>query len=216
MTREEWLRNAVEKLNSNLFNGDLDLLNKPYQISCGIVSSNIFSKDRKYSVTFPYDGEDPTLDDFFPNTIIINHAIKDPVEILEAIALACIRAFFDHKKENKKFKKHCEEYYFEQVDKQMVASDYLKSILNGVYGVMVKTYGDFPGKAVVQHVKDKEEGKEKQKKTIKMFCPNCDFETKTSRKVFEKYGQKCPTCVCGTQMAVDLSDENDESESLEM
>jgi hypothetical protein len=81
---------------------------------------------------------------------------------------------------------------------------------------MVKTYGDFPGKAVVQHVKDKEEGKEKQKKTIKMFCPNCDFETKTSRKVFEKYGQKCPTCVCGTQMAVDLSDENDESESLEM
>ena len=46
MTREEWLRNAVEKLNSNLFNGDLDLLNKPYQISCGIVSSNVFSKDR--------------------------------------------------------------------------------------------------------------------------------------------------------------------------
>lgn len=216
MTREEWLRNAVEKLNSNLFNGDLDLLNKPYQISIGITSTNIFNRGRTYTVFFPYDGEDPTLDDFFPVTMIIDHAIKDPVEILEALALSCIRAFFNHKKDNKKFKKHCEEYYFEQVDKQMVASDYLKSILNGVYGVMVKNYGDFPGKAVVQHVKDKEEGKEKQKKTIKMFCPNCDFETKTSRKVFEKYGQKCPTCVCGTQMAVDLSDENNESESLEM
>ena len=216
MTREEWLRNAVEKLNSNLFNGDLDLLNKPYQISCGITRTNAQNKGGNYAVIFPYDGEDPTLDDFFPNTIIINHAIKDPVEILEAITLACIRAFFDHRVKNKKFKKHCEEYYFEQVDKQMVASDYLKSILNGVYGVMVKTYGDFPGKAVVQHVKDKEEGKEKQKKTIKMFCPNCDFETKTSRKVFEKYGQKCPTCVCGTQMAVDLSDEEYESENPEM
>ena len=216
MTREEWLRNAVEKLNSNLFNGDLDLLNKPYQISCGITRTNAQNKGGNYAVIFPYDGEDPTLDDFFPNTIIINHAIKDPVEILEAITLACIRAFFDHRVNNKKFKKHCEEYYFEQVDKQMVASDYLKSILNGVYGVMVKTYGDFPGKAVVQHVKDKEEGKEKQKKTIKMFCPNCDFETKTSRKVFEKYGQKCPTCVCGTQMAVDLSDEEYESENPEM
>ena len=30
MTREEWLRLAIEKLNSNLFNGDLDLLNNPY------------------------------------------------------------------------------------------------------------------------------------------------------------------------------------------
>jgi hypothetical protein len=34
--------------------------------------------------------------------------------------------------------------------------------------------------------------------------------------MFEKYGQKCPTCACGTQMAVDLSDENDESENFEM
>ena len=98
----------------------------------------------------------------------------------------------------------------------MVASDYLKSILNGVYGVMVKTYGDFPGKAVVQHQKDKEDNKDKQKRTIKMFCPSCDFETKTSRKMFEKYGQKCPTCACGTQMAVDLSDEDNKSEDLEM
>jgi hypothetical protein len=93
----------------------------------------------------------------------------------------------------------------------MVASDYLKSILNGVYGVMVKTYGDWPGKAVVQHPKEK---KEKQKTTIKMFCPSCNFETKTSRKVFEKYGQKCPVCMCGTLMAVDLSDEDPESESI--
>lgn len=215
MTREEWLRLAVEKLNSNVFNGDLDLLNNNYQICSGCVGSIQYANTHNYFVFFPYDGEDPTLDDFYPPSIIINHAIKDPVEILEAITLACIRVFFNYRKESKKFKKHCEEYYFEQVDKQMVASDYLKSILNGVYGVMVKTYGDFPGKAVVQHVKEKEP-KERQKSTIKMFCPSCDFETKTSRKMFEKYGQKCPTCSCGTQMAVDMSDENNESESLEM
>lgn len=215
MTREEWLRLAIEKLNSNLFNGDLDLLNNPYQVSVGVTSTNIFNRGRTYTVFFPYDGEDPTLDDFFPVTMIVDHAIKDPVEMLEALSLACIRAFFNHKKDNKKFKKHAEDYYFEQVDKQLVASDYLKSILNGVYGVMVRNYGDYPGKAVVQHVKEKKE-KERQKNTIKMFCPNCDFETKTSRKMFEKYGQKCPTCVCGTQMAVDLEDENNESESLEM
>jgi hypothetical protein len=215
MTREEWLRLAIEKLNSNLFNGDLDLLNNPYQVSVGVTSTNIFNRGRTYTVFFPYDGEDPTLDDFFPVTMIVDHAIKDPVEMLEALSLACIRAFFNHKKDNKKFKKHAEDYYFEQVDKQLVASDYLKSILNGVYGVMVRNYGDYPGKAVVQHVKEKTD-KERQKNTIKMFCPNCDFETKTSRKVFEKYGQKCPVCVCGTQMAVDLEDENNESESLEM
>lgn len=215
MTREEWLRLAIEKLNSNLFNGDLDLLNNPYQVSVGVTSTNIFNRGRTYTVFFPYDGEDPTLDDFFPVTMIVDHAIKDPVEMLEALALACIRAFFNHKKDNKKFKKHAEDYYFEQVDKQLVASDYLKSILNGVYGVMVRNYGDYPGKAVVQHVKEKTD-KERQKNTIKMFCPNCDFETKTSRKVFEKYGQKCPVCVCGTQMAVDLENENNESESLEM
>ena len=215
MTREEWLRLAIEKLNSNLFNGDLDLLNNPYQVSVGVTSTNIFNRGRTYTVFFPYDGEDPTLDDFFPVTMIVDHAIKDPVEMLEALSLACIRAFFNHKKDNKKFKKHAEDYYFEQVDKQLVASDYLKSILNGVYGVMVRNYGDYPGKAVVQHVKEKKE-KERQKNTIKMFCPSCDFETKTSRKVFEKYGQKCPVCVCGTQMAVDLEDENNESESLEM
>jgi hypothetical protein len=215
MTRENWLRLAIEKLNSNLFNGDLDLLNNPYQVSVGVTSTNIFNRGRTYTVFFPYDGEDPTLDDFFPVTMIVDHAIKDPVEMLEALSLACIRAFFNHKKDNKKFKKHAEDYYFEQVDKQLVASDYLKSILNGVYGVMVRNYGDYPGKAVVQHVKEKTD-KERQKNTIKMFCPNCDFETKTSRKVFEKYGQKCPVCVCGTQMAVDLEDENNESESLEM
>ena len=59
-----------------------------------------------------------------------------------------------------------------------------------------------------------DDSKDKQKRTIKMFCPSCDFETKTSRKVFEKYGQKCPTCMCGAQMAVDLEDENDESENI--
>lgn len=204
MTREEWLQKAVEKLNANLFNGELDLINKPYQISVGRTRW-----DDSREVFMPYQGEDPTMDDFFPPTIVINHLLKDPVEILAAVALGCIQAFYGHQRCNKKFKKDAERFYFEFNKRVPMVTDYLKTILLGVYGSMVKTYGDFPGKAVSVHKKEKEE-KERVKNTLTLFCPNCDYTLKVSRKVFEKHGQKCPTCVCGAKMAVDLSDEEEE------
>ena len=42
-----------------------------------------------------------------------------------------------------------------------------------------------------------------------MFCAECGYEMKTTRKMFEKHGQKLPTCVCGAKMALDLEDEEE-------
>ena len=52
MTREEWLRNAVELLDADLFKGGLDVLNNNYQIGCGWTKRNHISE-----VIFPYDGK---------------------------------------------------------------------------------------------------------------------------------------------------------------
>ena len=43
-------------------------------------------------------------------------------------------------------------------------------------------------------------------------CPECGFEMKTTRKMFEKHGKKLPTCVCGTKMALDLEDYEESEE----
>lgn len=207
MLREEWLRHAVEKLDANLFGGDLDILNKDYQITVGSTRWDLPAE-----VFLPYDGEDVTMDDFFPITIVINHQIKEPDKLLEAIALGCIQGFFGHQKLNKKFKTDAMRYYFEFDKRTPIATDYLKSILLGVYGAMVKSYGEFPGKPIYKHKTNKRETS-KQKNTLKMFCPSCNYEAKVSRKIYEKYGQKVPTCICGTKMAIDLSDEDDESKN---
>lgn len=205
-TREEWLQKAVEKLNADLFSGELDIINHPYQISMGRTRW-----DDSREVFMPYNGEDPTMDDFFPPTIVINHLIKDPVELMGAIALSCIQVFFGHQRCGKKFKKEAERYYFEFNKREPIITDYLKSILQNAYGSLVKTYGDFPGKAVSVHKKEKEKT-DKVKNTLKLFCPNCDYTLKVSRKVFEKHGSKTPTCVCGAKMAVDLEDEETDNE----
>ncbi len=42
-------------------------------------------------------------------------------------------------------------------------------------------------------------------------CNNCGYEMKVSRKMFEKHGKQLPTCVCGTKMALDLEDEEEET-----
>ena len=72
---------------------------------------------------------------------------------------------------------------------------------------MVAKYGEFPGKPVVIHKKEK--GEKGNSNTIKMFCAECGYEMKTTRKMFEKHGQKLPTCVCGAKMALDLEDEEE-------
>jgi hypothetical protein len=72
---------------------------------------------------------------------------------------------------------------------------------------MLNRYGEFPGKAIV--IRKKETKEKGQKNTIKLFCPECSYELKTTRKMFEKHEKRLPTCVCGARMAQDLEDEEE-------
>jgi len=202
MVREEWLRHAVEMLDGDLFKSGLDLLVNEYQIGVGWTKRNRVSE-----VLFPYDGADVQLDDFFPNTINVSITCKDTKEMLANIAYSCIQCFYGIRStKNKKFKTLAESFYFDAPYSKCTPSPHLMDIIDNVYKKMVSQYGEFPGKAVVVHKKEKsEKGKGN---TIKMFCSECGYEMKTTRKMFEKHGQKLPTCVCGAKMALDLEEEN--------
>lgn len=203
MTREEWLRYAVEMIDTEIFEGDLDTINHQFQINCGICPG------KKLSNTIqPYDGENVKLEDFFPTTISISHTIKDPVEILGNLTRECIFAFFNEKSINKRVKKLFEKYYFEAPFTSYNPSEYLKTLLNSVYRQMVDKYGKFPGETVVVYPKEKKDGK---KNTLVIFCPNCGMEYKVSRKTWEKSTSGFPTCGCGAKMALDCEDENKET-----
>lgn len=203
MTREEWLRHAVERLNSDVFGGDLDLLNHDYQISCCKCTGKKCAE-----VYQPSDNEDIGLDDFFPTTIHVDFTIKDPIKILEALALACMPAFFNIQPKGKLFKSTAEKYKFEYISGSgWEPSSYLDDILSNVYKKLIKDYGEFPGKPIKLPVKEK---KEKQKNSYAIFCPECGYEMKITRKIFEKHGKGLPTCPCGAKMGVDLEDEENE------
>lgn len=199
ITREKWLRAAIEILDTRLFNGDLNLMDRQYQVSVGRCPGQ-----KNAESVQPYNGEDVNLDDFFPTTIQVSWTIKDPIEMLGNLAYECIHAFFDEPKVNKKFKKLAEKYYFDVPYSKYTPTVYLIDILNEVYDELVNRYGEFPGYAVVFHTKPKKEGK---KSTITMFCPECGFEASVKRKIWEKNGQGTCTCICGTKMGVDLTDE---------
>ena len=206
ITREQWLRYAVEKLDAEIFEGDLDTLNHEYQINCGIVPGK-----KLVSVIQPYEGEDVSLADFFPTTISISHTIKDPIQLLENLAYVCVFAFFNESKVNKRCKKLLEKYYFEAPFRECRPSDYLKTLIQSVYKQLVKEHGEFPGQAVIVHPKTPKEGK---KNTVVLFCPDCGMEYKVNRKKWEKNTSGLPTCGCGTKMGVDNSDEeNTESQN---
>lgn len=203
ITREKWLRHAVELLDTKLFNGDLDLFNRQYQVSIGRCPGKKLSES-----VFPFDGEDVTLDDFFPVTIQVDWTIKDPIELLGNLALECVHAFFDEPKVNKRFKQLADKYYFEKPYNKYTPSTHLTDILTEVHNELVKDYGEFPGYPIVFHPKKRKPGK---KNTLVMFCDNCGYEVKVNRKMWEKNGQGTCTCVCGTKMAMDLTDENNET-----
>ena len=199
MTREEWLRHAVEEIDATIFEGDLDLLNHDFQIACGRVLG------KKNTECFqPSDVDDLS---FFPTTISVNFTTKDPMDMLVALTYECIHAFFNVKSTNKYFKSLAEKYYFEEPYKEPNPSPYLKELLRSVYNKLIKSYGDFPGKPVVFPKKDKKEGK---KNTIELFCPECGYTLKILRKVYDTYNCALPTCACGVKMAADLSDEKEE------
>ena len=205
MTREEWLRKAVEMLDVEIFEGDLDTINHKFQINCGIVPG------KKLTNTIqPYDGEEVKLEDFFATTISVSHTIKDPIEMLGNLARECVFAFFNEKKINKHTKRLFEKYYFEAPFTSYNPSSYLIELLNIIYKKMVAQHGEFPGETVVIYPKEKKEGK---KNTLVLFCPDCGYEIKVSRKMHEKHGQGAPTCVCGSKMALDCEDENENTEN---
>lgn len=199
VTREKWLRHAIELLDTKLFNGDLDLFNRQYQVSVGRCGGK-----KEFEVFFPFDGEDVTLDDFFPVSIQVSWAIKDPVEMLGNLALACVHAFFDEPKVNKRFKQLAEKYYFDAPYNKYAPTTLLSDILNEVYKELVKNYGEFPGYPIIIRPKEKKPGK---KSTLTLFCPSCALEVKVNRKTWEKNTYGLPTCGCGTKMGIDLEEE---------
>lgn len=208
ITREEWLRRAVQELDNQLFEGELHLDEHQYQISVGPLGGKQLAKCFQ-----PYQGEDVSMDDFFPTTIIVSHSIKDPIEMLGGLAMVCINAFLGIEGHGKAFRKAADKYYFEAPYTSYNPSDYLKEILGIVYKNIRNELGEFPGKPVIVHKKEKEgNGK---KSTLTLFCPSCHFELKVKRRVFEKHGEKCPTCPCGTRMGVDLSDETEENKEAQ-
>lgn len=204
ITREKWLRHAVEMLDTKLFNGDLDLFNRQYQVSIGRCPGQKMSES-----VFPFDGENISLDDFFPVTMQVDWTIKDPIDLLGNLALECIHAFFDERRVNKKFKALAEKYYFDKPYNKFTPTSVLRDILEDVHKSLVKEYGEFPGYPVVFHPKPKKEGKPN---TLVLFCPNCGMEYKVNRKAWEKNTNGLPTCGCGTKMGVDLTEEGNEEE----
>lgn len=203
MVREEWLRRAVEELDNIVFGGDLDIYNHEYQISCG--------KCKSTETIQPYEGEDVRLEDFFPTTILISHSINDPIEMLGKLALECIHAFFNEKGNTKRFKQLAEKYYFEKPFSSYNPSVYLVDLLEQVYDNVKNDWGEWPGKTVVVRPKEKSN----KKNSYSIFCNECGYEMKVTRKIYDKYGGQLPTCACGCKMAVDLGDEQEEQQGTE-
>lgn len=203
MTREEWLRHAVEQLNIDIFDEELNLLDHEYQIACGRCPG------KKLTETIqPSDQEDIGLDDFFPTTIHVSFTIKDPIEMLGALAFECMVAFFNMKPKGKAFAVTAGKYGFEKLDEWKPGPE-LKCTLNDVYKRIVKNYGEFPGKPIKFQEKEK---KEKKKNSYAIFCPDCGYEIKIARKIFEKHGKGLPTCPCGAKMGIDLEEDENEQD----
>lgn len=203
MSREEWLRNAVEYLDADLFNGDLDLLNHKFQIACGRCQGKKLTECIQ-----PSDNEDIGLDDFFPTTIHVNFTIKDPRDMIGNLALECINAFFNIKgRGTKKFKFLADKYYFATPYTSYNPTDILKDIIDNIYRKMVNEYGEFPGKPIKFPSKD---NKNKKKNVLNILCPECGYELKITKKMYDKYNGGLPVCACGTKMILE-EDETEEN-----
>lgn len=208
MTREEWLRHAVEELDAKLFAGGLELLKTNYQVACGWTKGN-----KTAECIFPYDGPDVQLDEFFPNTMHVSVLCPDTITMLVGLAHACIQCFYGIRTTgNKQFKTLAESFYFDAPYNKPNASPYLLDIIKDVNKSLVAKYGEFPGKPVVVHKKEKKKGNSNK---VVLFCPTCGYEISTTKKMWEAHEKKAPVCPCGTQMAQDLEDEESEGEDTQ-
>lgn len=198
ITRETWLREAVALINDRLFNGEVDIASHPYQIACGWTKRSTAIGE---TITPKPDAPAEYL---FPTTIHIRVSIEDPVEILGVLVHEFIHAFYNIHGHGKDFGKHAKRVGFCRPFTKYYPSEDMVLKLKDLYNEMIIHFGEWPGKPI--KITPKEE-KEKQKNTYVLFCPECGYEVRVSRKIFEKHNQGLPTCVCGAKMARDCEDE---------
>lgn len=193
-TREEWLRKAVELLDDQVFNGELGTKQNliQFQIGCALLGGRKLGE-----VVMPWQGEDVSLDDFFPPTIHIDEKIKEPAEMVETLAHECIHCFKDIRGHGKKFANEARKIGFEPPFTQLVVNEELAAKCHEIS----KQLGEFPGKPVIPHKKEK---KEKTFSGI-LFCPECGYQLRVTEKMFKNHGEALPTCSCGAKFALDCS-----------
>lgn len=188
-TREEWLRAAVNLINKDIYNEEMDVVE--YQIS-----SSLLGGKKMGDTIMPYQGENVGLDDFFPPTIHVDEKIKDESQLVAVIAHEMIHAFKDIMKHGKAFGAVAGPAGFEKP----YTSLNLNEDLSAKCHTIAKELGPYPGVPIKPAEKDK------KTKTFsgKLFCPECGYELRVKEKAFKKYG--LPTCSCGTKMALDMTD----------
>lgn len=184
-TREQWMRAAVDKINEEIFGGDMDIVK--YQISSSLLGGKTLG-----NTVMPFDGEDVGLDDFFPPTIHIDEKIDSPSMIVAVIAHEMIHAFKDIKKHGKQFAAVAGSAGFVKP----FASLHLGEELAMKCRYIAKDLGEFPGAPIKPHKKPK------KPKTFSgiIFCPECGYELRVKEKAFDKHG--LPICPCGCKMAL--------------
>ena len=203
-TREQWMRAAVDKINEEIFGGDMDIVK--YQISSSLLNGKALG-----NTVMPFDGEDVGLNDFFPPTIHIDEKIESPTIIVATIAHEMIHAFKDIRKHGKQFAAIAKPAGFEKP----YASLHLSEDLSAKCRWIAKDLGEFPGAPIKPHKK------EKKPKTFSgvIFCPECGYELRVKEKDFNKHG--LPICPCGSKMALSFEgveenpQENNESSNEE-
>ena len=203
ITREEWLHRAVEKLNTKVFKGDLDILDRQFRVTWGKCPGV-----RKAESAWPDDTTE--FQDFFPITLSVSYTNGDPIEMLTALAYECVRAFFDERKMNKRFKSLLGKYYFEAPFSSAHASSLLSDLIRETYDELKTEL--CPWENIAKPVVFPKKDKDKQKNTLTLFCPSCGLTFRVNRKKFEKAGSKLPTCGCGAMMGV-AYDEEEENEA---
>ena len=188
-TREAWMTYAVWALDKHVFNGDLEAKSKGFQISVAKTGT------RGFDFVLPYQGEDVSLDDFFPITITIDYKIKDMEDALLKLAYVMLKDFNDDPK-GKRLKNLCKSYYFEAPYTGPNPSAYLRELIKETLNDILDQMGEFPGKPIV--VKPKEQ-KEKKSNKVVFFCPECGWEVYASNRMM-KDRSGYPTCICGCKM----------------
>lgn len=194
ITREKWLEIAAEKLNKYVFDGNFDVRSRQssdvpnFQIACAKAGM------KGFTYVMPYQGEDVSMDDFYPITITIDHTVKDIKVILANLAYILIKVCNDEPK-GKRLKSLCKQYYFDGPYSAPNPSAYAKDLIDEAYRATVEEVGEWPGRPVMLKPKD---AKTKTPNTVIFFCPECGMEYKVSRKKL-KDNQGCPVCICGTK-----------------